>query len=148
MNSSQTYHALNRLLSILQRSFPMYLRGVPPLAAEADSQAVDVLNQIAEDQTTLSRRITALILFSDDQPDAGDFPMEFTDMHDLTIDFILRRTIGYQCQDVASIQQSIDSLQLAPAALALAEEALELSKAQLESLEALVQGKASSAAGR
>ena len=123
----------------------MYLRGAPPLAAEADSEAVDVLNQIAEDQTALSRRITALILFSDDQPDAGDFPMEFTDMHDLTIDFILRRTIGYQRQDVDSIQQSVDSLRMAPAALALAEEALGLAKGQLESLEELVQSKASAA---
>ena len=147
MNNSPTYHTLNRLFSILQRSFPMYLRCAPPLAAEADSEAVDLLNQIAEDQTNLSRRITGLPLFSGDQPDAGDFPMEFTDMHDLTIDFILRRTIGYQRQDVASIQHCIDLLRMAPAALALAEEALEMSKGQLESLEALVQGKAS-AAGR
>ena len=145
MNNSQTHRALNRLFFILQRSFPMYLRGAPPFASEADSEAVDVLNQIVEDQTILSRRITTLILISGDQPDAGDFPMEFTDMHDLTIDFILRRAIGYQHQDIASIQQCVDSLRMVPAALALSEEALGLSKDQLKSLEELVQRKASAA---
>jgi len=123
----------------------MYLRCAPPLAAEADSEAVDGLNRIVEDQTILSRRITALILSSGDQPNAGDFPMEFTDMHDLTIDFIFRRAIGYQHQDIASIQQCVDSLRMAPAALALAEEALRMAKGRLESLEKLVQDKASAA---
>ena len=138
MNNSPIYHALNRLLSILQRSFPMYLRCAPPLAAETDSEAVDLLNQIAEDQTSLSRRITGLLLSSGDQPDAGDFPMEFTDMHDLGIDYLVNAAIAYQQQDIETIGQLVERLQAAPAAKSLAEEALGMAKGHLETLRELV----------
>jgi hypothetical protein len=143
MSNGQTLNLLNRLLAIHQRSFPMYLCSAPPFTGEPDEMASDTLAQIVDDQTVMAKRITSLIVSSGGQPESGDFPMEFTDMHDLTIDFIVRRAVGYQVQDVASITACVDALRLSPVAHALAEEALGMAKGHLESLEEATIGNAS-----
>ncbi len=145
MNNGQTLDLLNRLLAIHQRSFPTYLCSAPPFTGEPDEKASETLAQIVEDQTGMAKRIISLLLSSGGHPESGDFPMEFTDMHDLTIDFIVRRAVGYQVQDVASIAACVDALRLAPTAHALAEEALGMAKGHLESLEEAVVGNASAA---
>ena len=145
MNNGQTLNLLNRLLAIHQRSFPMYLCSAPPFTGEPDEKASETLVQIVEDQTGMAKRIISLILSSGSQPESGDFPMEFTDMHDLTIDFVVRRSVGYQVQDIASIKACVEALRLAPTAHVLAEEALGMAKGHLESLEEAVVGSASAA---
>ena len=145
MNNGQTLNLLNRLLAIQQRSFPMYLCSAPPFAGEPDPKASETLAQIVEDQTGMAKRIISLILSSGGQPESGDFPMEFTDMHDLTIDFIVRRAVGYQVQDIASVNACVDASRLVPTAHALAEEALGMAKGHLESLEEAAVGNVSTA---
>ncbi|MCH8840898.1 MAG: hypothetical protein IH831_09560 [Planctomycetes bacterium] len=64
----------------------------------------------------------------------GEFPMEFTDMHDLGIDYLVNVAIAYQQQDIDAIGRLIEDLQSAPAAKSLAEESLGMAKGHLESL--------------
>ena len=54
--------------------------------------------------------------------------MEYTDLHDLDIDFLLRAATKYQEQDINSIAEIADKLHLVPAAQSLAEEALGMAK--------------------
>jgi hypothetical protein len=60
--------------------------------------------------------------------------MEFTDLHDLDIDYVILTAVRYQEQDVAAIEQLVERLQTAPAARALAEESLGMAKGHLDTL--------------
>ncbi len=67
--------------------------------------------------------------------DPGPFPMEFTSVNFLSLDYLIRRAIGYQTADVGALAQCAQQLHLAPAAKAVAEEALGLAKGHLETLQ-------------
>lgn len=140
MSTPETINVLNRLLSIHQCSFPMYLTDAPPwtsaaLGPASEEKVVETFELIVADQQAMSQRISAMILEAGGQPAFSDFPMEFTDMHDLSVEFITRRAIGYQSQDIAAIQLRFDALRLKPAPGALAEESLGMAKGHLEALE-------------
>ena len=129
--------ALNRLLAIVGRSFPQYLQYSRPYIPPGRDNVVETLGAIVADQNVLADRITQILVDAEAPIRTGEFPMAFTDMHDLGIDFLVNMAIAYQEQDVASISQSVTELQSAPAAKALAEEALGMAKGHLESLREL-----------
>lgn len=138
MSQESNNDALNRLLTLLTRSFPMYLTYARPYVAPGDRPAMEALQQIAADQTHLSQRVVNFLLSNEGRIETGEFPMEFTDANDLSVGFIVHRAIGYQKQDLTAIEQIIDELRLFPLAAALAEEALGLAKGHLQTLEELV----------
>jgi hypothetical protein len=77
----------------------------------------------------------------------GEFPMEFTDLHDLDIDFLIDRAMVYQRQDIELVGQLLHQLQLSPAAKSLAEETLGMAKGHLQSLQELVQEQTADSTG-
>lgn len=137
MSSPETIDVLNRVLTILQRSFPQYLRYARPYLPAGNERAVETLHEIAVGQDALAERINEQIIQSESLPDTGAFPIEFTDTHDLGIEYLVREAIGYQKQDIADLQTCAESLELAPAAKTLVEEALGTAKGHLELLEEL-----------
>ena len=64
--------------------------------------------------------------------------MEFTDTHDLSLDYLLGKLAFYQKQDIAAIEQCVPDLAGDPQGRALAEEALGTARGHLESLEELL----------
>jgi hypothetical protein len=60
--------------------------------------------------------------------------MEFTDTHDLSIEFSIHEAMDYQKQDIADLEQCVERLRQAPAAQTLAAEALGMAKGHLASL--------------
>jgi hypothetical protein len=88
-------------------------------------------------QDSLAERVSQTIFESGGLPDPGEFPIEFTDTHDLAIDFLIQEAIDCQKQDIAELEQCVEALRLAPAAQSLAAEALGMAKGHLESLEEL-----------
>ena len=68
---------------------------------------------------------------------SSSYPMLFTDLHDLALEFLLQRLVDYRQQDIASIESCAADLADAPLSRALAEEALGAAKGHLESLEEL-----------
>jgi hypothetical protein len=129
---------LNRLLAIHCRSFVQYLRWSRPHVPEGRQEELETLEAIAQDQDAMSERISKLIIDSGALPHTGEFPMEFTDLHDLDIDFLIAAAVRYQDYDLSAVQEVVNGLQGAPAARALAEEALGMSKGHLDSLRELV----------
>ena len=129
---------LNRLLAIHCRSFVQYLRWSRPYVPPGHESELDTLAAIADDQDGLAERISRLIVDAGALPRSGEFPMEFTDLHDLDLDFLIAAAVRYHEFDLAAIQQIVDGLATAPAARALAEEALGMSKGHLDSLRELV----------
>lgn len=140
-------HLLNRLLAIHCRSFPQYLRYSRPHVPPGRADEIEALEAVAFDQDVLADRISRMIVDARFLPRSGEFPMEFTDLHDLDIDFLLRAAIRYQEQDVATIGGIVERLQTAPAAKAVAEESLGLAKGHLDSLRELIDMPATGAAG-
>jgi len=137
MRSTETNDVLNRVLEILQRSFPQYMRYARPYIPQGRENVMDTIHEIVAGQDLLAERVSQTIFDSGGRPDPGDFPIEFTDMHDLAIDFLIQEAIECQKQDIADLEQCVEALRLAPAAQSLAAEALGMAKGHLESLEEL-----------
>lgn len=137
MPSPDTIDILNRVLVLVSRSFPQYLRYAKPYIPPGREDVLETIREIVTAQDRLAERIGRYISDSGGLPDDGRFPIEFTDTHDLAIDFLLREAIGCQKEDVANLQQCVEALRVAPAAESLAAEALGMAKGHLQSLEEL-----------
>jgi hypothetical protein len=137
MPSTDTIDTLNRVLEILERSFPQYLRWARPYIPAGRENVMKTVETIVAGQDALAERVSQQVFESGGLPDHGDFPIEFTDTHDLGIDFLVDEAIDCIKQDIAELQSSVDALRLAPAAQSLASEALGLTKGHLELLERL-----------
>jgi hypothetical protein len=136
MMKPAVYHALNRLLTVLERSLPMYLSYATPWTHTGDEKALAALAHIVADQKLLAERVAQLVLELG-PIDIGEFPIAFLDMHDLSLDFLLGRLVEYQKKDVAALQQWVEDLQSDRRAAAAAEEALGAARGQLETLQEL-----------
>src|SRR5262245_41820251 len=105
MNSPDPIANLNRVLTILRRSFVQYLCWGRPYIPPGRENVMDAIGDIAVAQDRVGDRIAIVIDASGAIPDVGDFPMEFTDTHDLDIDFLVDEAIGYQKQDITELEQ-------------------------------------------
>jgi hypothetical protein len=137
MPSSDTINVLNRVLAILERSFPQYLRYARPYIPPGRENIMQTIDQIVAGQDALAARVSEQIFESGALPDHGEFPIEFTDTHDLAIDFLLLEAVDCLKQDVADLQACADALRLIPNAQSLASEALGMTKGHLELLQQL-----------
>jgi len=137
MSSQDSIAALNVVLATVLKSFPQYLRWSRPWVPPGHEQILNTLERIVVEQDAIADRVYEAIDELGGLPDTGDFPMEFTDTHDLAIDYMLREAVGYAKQDVATLE-SAAATQLAPQAEPLVKEAVQVAKRQLASLEALV----------
>lgn len=140
-------HWLNRLLAIHCKSFPQYLQWSRPHVPTGRGDELEAIRSIAADQDALADRISRMIVDADALPRTGEFPMEFTDMHDLDIDYLIRAAVGYQEQDARTVQGLVERLETAPAARAIAEEALGMAKGHLDTLRELARPRPANPAG-
>jgi hypothetical protein len=132
-----TIDVLNRVLVLIVRSFPQYLRFARPYIPRGRENIMETIHEIVSGQEVLAERISDYIFESGRLPDHGKFAIEFTDTHDLEIDFLILEAIGYQNQDIENLQECVELLRLAPAAQSLAGEALGMAKGHVESLQEL-----------
>jgi hypothetical protein len=137
MSSADTIDTLNRVIEILERSFPQYLRWARPYIPPGRANIMQTIETICTGQNALAARIAEQIFESGGLPDHGDFPIEFADTHDLDIDYLIDESLDCLKQDIAELEGCVDSLRLSPAAQTLAAEALGLTKGHLEQLEKL-----------
>jgi len=148
MNSPNTSSLLNRLLGITCRSFPQYLQYARPYVPGGRQEVLETFDAIVADQNRLAQRISQLVIDAQQLPRPGEFPMEFTDSHDLDIDFLVSAAISYQRQDIESIGALAEQLQNSPAAKSLTEEALGMAKGHLDSLTELLDATADATAAK
>src|SRR5438477_11466282 len=105
---------------------------------------MQTIEQIAAGQDALAERVYKHIFQSGGLPDHGEFPIEFTDTHDLSIDYLLQEAIDCLKQDVGDLSGCADKLRLAPAAQSLAAEAVGMTKGHLALLQQLATGRVDS----
>jgi bacterioferritin (cytochrome b1) len=137
MTPPDTTHNLNRVLAVLCKSFPQYVKFSRPYIPRSRQEVLDTIEQIASDQTMLAERISQQVSEAGGLPQLGNFPMEFTDTHDLNINHLLREAIRYQREEITTLAACRDELSQSPTARALVEEAVGMAKGHLESLEEL-----------
>jgi hypothetical protein len=138
MPQTDSHAALNRLLVILHRSLPMYLADAAPWTHPGDEAATKVHRHIVADYRRNEERIVNLLLERRQLLEFGDFPMIFTDTHDLSLDYLIGELIYYQQQDIVAIGQCVVDLKADAAGHALAEEMLGNARGHLESLQELL----------
>ena len=83
-------------------------------------------------------RLGELIDARNGRVDRGSFPMEYTDMNMLSLDFLVQEMIRCQKRDIADIERIVAELGADREARELAEEVLGSERAHLEALEELV----------
>ncbi|MCA9189602.1 MAG: hypothetical protein R3E01_34320 [Pirellulaceae bacterium] len=128
---------LNDLLVIENRSLPMYLASARPWSGPEGAAAQAELSKIAVDQRRIVDILGGLIVSRGGMVDMGEFPMEFTDLHDLSVSFVLPQIIRRQRSDIVNIQRIAEQLSSDVACRSIAEEALGSAKGHLELLEEL-----------
>jgi hypothetical protein len=137
MSKADNYQALNRLLTVLYRSLPMYLMYASPWTHRGDEPAVAALKRIADNQERLANRIAQYVIDAYGRVELGDYPLDFPDTHDLALDYLLGKLVACQKSDVAKLEQIVPVVRDDPRAAALAEEALGAARGHLETLEEL-----------
>jgi hypothetical protein len=137
MSKAEHYDALNRLLTVLYRSLPMYLTYASPWTHRGDQRALEVLKQIAHDEEQLATRVAEHVIERYGRVELGEFPLDFPDTHDLALDYLFGKAVACQRSDVEKIERIVTELRSDPQAAALAEEALGAARGHLETLEEL-----------
>ncbi len=137
MHSVETTAILNRVLAILERSFPRYMCYARPNIPAGRETVMRTIHDIVDGQTALANRIADHIVEAGGLPDHGDFPISFTDTHDLDIDFLVAEAINCLKDDVTNLAHCVELLRASPVAESLASEALGMTKGHLQLLKAL-----------
>lgn len=137
MSDANTIDVLNRLLAIEYRSLPIYLTDATPWTHPGDAKATETLGHLVADQREMAGRIADLILERGGRVENSVFPIEFTDMNLLSLDFLLGEIRDRQRKNIATIERIVAALAHDREARELAEEVLGSERAHLEALEEL-----------
>ncbi len=114
-----------------------------PHAPKGRREALGVFSDIAADQTEQADRASQLLDELHEAPESAGFPMEFTDAHDLSIDYLLRLAAKHQAAEVTELRELAQRPGLSHSVRTFAEECVGMSRAHLELLQAEVQPLAS-----
>jgi hypothetical protein len=129
--------ALNRLLVVLSRSMPMYLSHAAPWVSYNGDGTREALESLVAGQKRSIERLTQLLQSRRHTIDPGEFPMTFTDLHDLSLGFLLHRLVEHQRHDVQAIEHCVGQLHDDVEGHDLAQEVLADARAHLQKLESL-----------
>ena len=131
----ETVRILNQLLAIHGGSLPNYLASAPPHRQFGDEKAWEALQNIIEDQRVMIDRLADYVEELGGTPNHGEFPMDFTGMHDLSMAHILQNVLERQRCEIEWIEHLSSKIESDEVAKALAQEALGAAKAHVQSLE-------------
>ena len=137
MPTPSTIDILNRLYVLHHRSLAVYLHYAAPDRLASNPKAQAVLAQMAADQTRTADKLATMILDASGQVDPGEFPMSFTGLHDLSVEYLVKLLIDRQKKHIAACERLADMLTMAPYAQAAAREAVGEAKGHLDNLQEL-----------
>jgi hypothetical protein len=137
MQPKDTNTVLNELLVILHRSLPMYISDATPWVAYGSEQAQQALNRLVADSRESSARISALLAERRHTIELGEFPMTFTGLHDVSLDYLIEHLIVHQKRDLHRIEALSQRLAGDLEGQAVARQVLANVQGHVEALEAL-----------
>ncbi|MBM4003718.1 MAG: hypothetical protein FJ295_10590 [Planctomycetes bacterium] len=131
---------LNRLVAMHCRSLPVYLADTTPWGRPGQSDTLKVIREMAADHLATVDLLAELISESGERVETGGFPLVFTCYNDLSLDFLVRKTLEFQERDLREIDDFIAQLADAPRALALAQEIRGSALAHIDALDEIIRG--------
>ncbi|MEK6233510.1 MAG: ferritin-like domain-containing protein [Planctomycetales bacterium] len=137
--TSDSLDVLNELLHLQYCSLPRYLTYGSPWEHRGNDDASVTVRRMAEDHERMSRRVAGFIYEQGGIPDSGEFPIDFAELHFLSLDYLLNEIVYYQRRELAEIKRLAEQAASDPQTLALVEETLGAEKAHLEDLEKFLQ---------
>ena len=129
--------ALNEILVILHRSLPVYLSHAVPWVAYGNEEAHRVLARIVTEKEAGVHRLTELLVARRYTINRGEFPMDYTSLHDVSLDFLIKHLIRDQRQEVQRIEYCERRLAGDREGRVLAAEVLDTAQRHLRWLETL-----------
>ena len=134
MKKPSTIDILNMLVQMHCRSLPMYLSDATPWSASQHSAGQELLQSIVADQGEIVDQLASLIQGRDAIVERGAFPIAFTDLNDLSLDYVMREVAERQTRQVAALERATELLADDDEALKLGQRALGVGRAHLDSL--------------
>ena len=135
MNQGNLIDALNRALATQHRSLPMFLDEIRPYTHSGDEKAQQLLTQVVSDQKHYAKQIAELILELGGALGPGQYPMVYTDLHLLSLDYLLNEVADAQRRDIDILADCVARSHRDPRAQKLLEEVLGNARGHLESIE-------------
>ena len=126
VDTSATVSLLNRLFGTIYRSLPVYLAEAHPWSTPTGQKAEELLARMAADHRMLAVRIAEAIRWQGGLVEFGEFPLEFTSLNDITVDFLLRKVYERILHQIRFLQRCVEDLSDSPSFQPLAEAALRL----------------------
>jgi hypothetical protein len=137
LSEPDSNQVLNNVLVTLHRSLAAYLSFADPWVAYGNEEPQRILTRIVADKEQFVARLTALLDARRHTIDFGEFPMEFTSLHDVSLAYVVNQLIEHQRRDVQTIEACLGRLASDVEGRALVEEILASSRRHLQSLEGL-----------
>jgi hypothetical protein len=137
LSEPDSNQVLNNVLVTLHRSLAAYLSFADPWVAYGNEEPRRILTRIVADKEQFVARLTALLDARRHTIDFGEFPMEFTSLHDVSLEYLLSQLIEHQRRDVQTIESALAQLAGDTEGRSLVEEILASSRRHLQSLEGL-----------
>lgn len=114
----------------------MYLVSAPPHLQLGEERVWETLKHVIDDQQIMMKKLADHVEDLDGTPNRGEFSMDFTGMHDLSLQHMLQSVVERQKCEIEWIEHLSNKLDPGDAtAKALGQEALGAAKAHLQSLE-------------
>ncbi|HEY2837958.1 MAG TPA: hypothetical protein VGJ26_02330 [Pirellulales bacterium] len=137
MKQASILNTLNRLYIIENRSLAMYMVDACPWSHSGDEKTSQVIAHIVADQKAMSQRLADLIDAREGRVHNASFPMQFTDLNLVSLDYLVGELARLLRQDIEAIRACVEKLAGDREAQELAEEILGAEQAHLEALEDL-----------
>ncbi len=122
--SSTVIDALNQLLHVLCRGLPAYVVEVNPWFEPRSEPLRKALANLAADRRLLAGRTTQAILDLGAYPDPGPFPLEYTGLNDVSIEYLTQELIDSLYVDIEILPEISAQLAAIPQLHDLSEEIL------------------------
>jgi hypothetical protein len=121
-NSSTVTDTLNQLLRLLLRGLSAYAVEVNPWTQPGRRPPGKALANLAADRRLFANRINRAILDRGAYPDPGSFPLEYTGLNDVSIEYLANEIIDSLHVDIEILQEISSQLAAFPELHALTEE--------------------------
>ncbi len=99
------FEMLNQIAALHHRSLPTYLTYARPWVRSGNEAKAEIIEDIAADHHDLVQRILRTLEADDRALSLGDFPMAYTDLNDLSLDFILQELTRYERRLLKTLEE-------------------------------------------
>ena len=95
---------LNQLLHLLCRGLPAYAVEADPWMPPGHEPLRKALANLADDRRLFTRRAIQAIMDRGGYPDPGNFPLEYTGLNDVSIEYLARESIDFLYLDIEILE--------------------------------------------